>query len=310
MSASNNPTMRAADWALLLVLSFLWGGSFFFAKVTVTALPPLLVVLLRVGIAAVILIGTLRAAGLALPRDARTWRSLFVMGLLNNAIPFALFFWAQTHIPSGLAAILNGTTPLFGVVVAQLVGQERMTAARILGVALGIVGVALMIGPGLLAGLGTDTIAEIACLAAALSYAFAGVFGRHALRDLPPIVTATGQLMATTVVMIPIVAIAVPGIGQLRPDATVIGAVIGLAVLSTALAYVFYFRILASAGSTNLLMVTQVMPITTIVLSWLFLGEQLEARHLLGMIVIALGFAAIDGRPFRLLRRAAPTPGL
>ncbi|HEY1719952.1 MAG TPA: DMT family transporter [Magnetospirillaceae bacterium] len=309
MNQAPNPTMRAAEWVLLLILSLLWGGSFFFAKIAVGELPPLLVVLLRVAIAAIILLAVLRLTGLSSPRDGRSWRNLFIMGLLNNAIPFALFFWAQTHIPSGLAAILNGTTPLFGVIVAQLVGQERMTVARVIGVLLGIVGVAVMIGPALLAGLGSDAIAEIACLCAALSYAFAGVFGRHYLRALQPMVTATGQLIATTVVMVPVVALTVPGLGALHPSLTVIGAMIGLAVLSTALAYVLYFRILAAAGSTNLLLVTQVMPITTILLSWGFLGEHLQARHLAGMAIIALGFAATDGRVFQRLKRPAPSLG-
>ncbi len=307
MGNAGNPTMRPTEWALLLVLSLLWGGSFFFAKIAVGGLPPLLVVLARVAIAAAVLLPVLYLSGLKLPHDLRTWRSLFIMGALNNAIPFGLFFWAQTHIASGLAAILNGTTPLFGVIVAQMVGQERLTPARIAGVGLGIAGVAVMIGPGLLAGMSTNVVAEFACLCAALSYAFAGVFGRHALRDLPPMVTATGQLTATTVMTAPIVILAVPGLGALHPDTTTVAATIGLAVISTALAYVLYFRILAAAGSTNLLMVTQLIPVTTILLSWSFLGERLEARHFLGMIVIGFGFAAIDGRPLRRLtaRRAA-----
>jgi drug/metabolite transporter (DMT)-like permease len=295
--------MRAAEWVQLLVLSLLWGGSFIFAKVAVSELPPLVVVLARVAIAAAVLVPALYLTGLRLPRNWRSWRALFVMGLLNNAIPFGLFFWAQTHIASGLAAILNGTTPLFGVLVAQLAGQERLTGTRVAGIGLGAAGVAVMIGPGLLAGVSTDLVAEIACLCAALSYALAGVYGRSALRALPPLVTATGQLTATTAMMLPIVAFAVPRLDGLRPDTVTISAVIGLAVVSTALAYVLYFRILARAGSTNLLLVTQLMPVTTILLGWLFLGEELGLRHFAGMAIIALGFAAIDGRPARRLLR-------
>jgi drug/metabolite transporter (DMT)-like permease len=305
MSERANPIMGAAEWALLLVLSVLWGGAFFFGKLGVSALPPLVVALLRVGIAALVLMAVARLAGARLPRDWRTWRALFIMGILNNVIPFVLILWGQTHIASGLAAILNATTPLFGVIVAQLAGgQERLTAPRLAGVLLGLLGVAAMIGPGLTGGLAGDTLAELACLGAALSYAFAGVFGRRALRDLPPLVTATGQLVASTTILLPIVLVATPGLLDLRPALPVLAAIVALAVAGTALAYVIYFRILAAAGSTNILLVTLLIPVSAVLLGGIFLGERLEARHALGMALIALGLAAIDGRLLRRLRRA------
>jgi drug/metabolite transporter (DMT)-like permease len=305
MPGSGNPTMRAREWALLLALSVLWGGSFFFSKIAVSTLPPLVIALARVAVAAAVLVAVLHPSGGRLPRGWRIWRALFVMGLLNNAIPFALFLWAQTQIPSGLAAILNGTTPLFGVVVAGAVGQERLTLARLSGIGLGALGVAAMVGPGLVGGLGAHTVAEIACLAAALSYALAGVFGRRHLATLPPLTTATGQLMASAVLLTPLVACTVPDLGAFNPDRGAIMAVVGLAVVSTALAYVIYFRILAAAGSTNLLLVTQLIPVSAILLGAVFLGERLEARHFAGMAIIALGFAAIDGRVLRFFRRRA-----
>ena len=308
MTAAVNPRMGGAEWALLILLSLLWGGAFFFAKLGVTELPPLLVVFLRVSLAAITLGAVLVVLRQPLPTDWRIWLALFAMGLVNNVIPFALFFWSQTHIPSGLAAILNATTPLFGVVIAQLAGgQERLTAARVAGIALGISGVAIMLAPGLVEGIGGDTLAECACLAAAFSYGVAGVFGRRYLRDLPPLVTAAGQLMGSTAIMAPVIAFAVPEPWALHASQGAIAAVIGLALISTALAYVIYFRILARAGSTNILLVTLLIPVSAILLGGLFLGERLAARHIIGMAVIALGLAAIDGRPIGMLRRALRT---
>lgn len=306
MNERTNPIMGATEWALLLVLSVLWGGAFFFGKLGVSALPPLVVALLRVGIAALVLMAVIRFAGVRLPRDLRTWRALAIMGILNNVIPFVLILWGQTHIASGLAAILNATTPLFGVIVAQLAGgQERLTVPRLVGVLLGLLGVAAMIGPGLAGGLAGDALAQLACLGAALSYAFAGVFGRRALCDLPPLVTATGQLMASTTILLPVVLVATSGLLDLRPALPVLAAIVALAVTGTALAYVIYFRILAAAGSTNILLVTLLIPVSAALLGGICLGERLEARHALGMALIALGLAAIDGRVMRLVRRRA-----
>ncbi len=309
MSEDRNPTMGPTEWALLVVLSILWGGAFFFGKLGVSALPPLVVALLRVGIAALTLMVVTRLLGQSLPRDRRAWRALLIMGVLNNVIPFVLILWGQTHIGPGLAAILNATTPLFGVIVAHLASrQEQLTAPRIAGVLLGLAGVAAMLGPAILgmtrpAGGAGAPLAELACLGAALSYAFAGVFGRRHLRDLPPLVTATGQLMASTAVMLPIALLATPGLLALRPAVPIMAAIVALAVLGTALAYVIYFRILAAAGSTNILLVTLLIPVSAALLGILFLGEKLAARHALGMALIALGLAAIDGRLVRLARR-------
>jgi drug/metabolite transporter (DMT)-like permease len=296
--------MGGTEWALLVLLSFLWGGAFFLSKIAVAEVPPLLLVFLRASLAAATLVVILTIMGQRLPGDWRTWRALLVMGLFNNAIPFALLFWGQTHIPSGLAAILNATTPLWSVVIAQLAGgQERLTTQRVFGVLLGLIGVAVMLAPGFAARVGGDTLAECACLIAALSYGIAGVFGRRFLRGLAPLATAAGQLVASSAIMLPVVLLAVPDIWTIRPDSGVAMAVLGLALLGTALAYVIYFRVLATAGATNILLVTLLIPVSAALLGGLFLNEKLEARHLIGMAVIALGLAAIDGRPFMLLRR-------
>ena len=289
--------MSATDWLLLVTLSVLWGGSFFFAKLAVLELPPLTVALGRVAIAAAILVTLARMTGLALPDRLPAWRPYIVMGLLNNAVPFGLIFWGQTHIPSGLAAILNATTPLFTALVAHAAtADERLNTARLVGVAAGLAGVTVMIGPDLLRALGADVLGQLACLLAAVSYAFAGVYGRR-FRGEPPLRVATGQLVASSVLLAPVVILLDRPWTLAPPSATAIAALVALAALSTALAYLIYFRILARAGATNVALVTFLIPVSAILLGTLLLSEQLAARHIVGMIAIALGLAAIDGRP-------------
>jgi drug/metabolite transporter (DMT)-like permease len=289
--------MSAADWLLLVTLSVLWGGSFFFAKIAVLELPPLTVALGRVGIAAAILVVLARATGVTLPERLTAWRPYVLMGLLNNAVPFGLIFWGQTHIPSGLAAILNATTPLFTVLVAHwATADERLNTARLVGVAAGLAGVTVMIGPDMLRALGADVLGQLACLLAAVSYAFAGVYGRR-FRGEPPLRVAAGQLVASSVLLAPVVILLDRPWTLAPPSATAIAALLALAALSTALAYLIFFRILARAGATNVALVTFLIPVSAILLGMLLLGEQLAARHIVGMIAIALGLAAIDGRP-------------
>jgi drug/metabolite transporter (DMT)-like permease len=303
MTMAINPRMGGREWGLLILLSLLWGGAFFCVKVSVGEIPPLALVLPRAGLAALALIAILPLLGERLPRGIAPWRALIVMGVLNNAIPFALLNWGQTHVASGLAAMLNATTPLFSAAIAQLAGQERLTPARIAGLSLGVAGLAVMLAPDPDAG-SESLWAELACLGAALSYGIAGVFGRRHLRGLPPLAAAAGQLIASTTIMLPVVLVCVPQAWSLRPGAGVIAAVIALALFGTALAYAIYFRILATAGATNLLLVTVLIPVSAALLGGLFLGERLAARDFLGMGVIALGLATIDGRPLAALRRA------
>ena len=296
------PTMSPRDWALLVFLSGLWGGSFFFNQVAVAALPPLTIVAIRVALAAAILLAVLRALGLAFPREPETLRAVLVMGLLNNAIPFTLIVWSQSQIASGVAAILNASTPLFTVLLAHgLTADERLTPSRLAGVLVGLGGVAAMLGT---AGLGAHRLAELACLGAAFSYALAGIYGRR-LRGLglPPLASAAGQMTAASLVLVPL-ALAVDRPWALPPPGwPVVAALVGLAALSTALAYVVYFRLLARVGATNLLLVTFLVPVTAILLGVAVLGEVLTPRHLAGMALIGLGLAAIDGRAPGLLRR-------
>lgn len=297
--------MGLSEWVLLLILSMLWGGSFFFVGVAVDELPPFTIVALRVGVAALALLAIAFAMNLSLPRNGHTMAAFLAMALLNNAIPFSLIVWSQTVLASGLAAILNATTPLFALLVAHVSTiDEKVNRARGIGLAVGFAGVVVLVGPQALDGLGSSLLAQFACLAASLSYAFAGVFGRRFHRlGVPPLVAAAGQLAAATILLVPLAIVVDTPWRLALPSTSVIAAIAALAVLSTAIAYLLYFRILASAGATNLLLVTFLIPLSAAVLGTAFLGERFEFSHGAGMALIGAGLAAIDGRPFSRLRR-------
>lgn len=309
--AEINRRMGAAEWALLLALSVLWGGSFLFVGVAVRELPPLTIVVARVALAALALHLVLRAGGRALPRDRRVWAAFFAMGLLNNAVPFTLIAWGQAYIASGVASILNATTPLFTVLVAHvLTADERATPQKVAGVVVGLLGVAAMIGGDALRSLGVDVAAQLAVLAGAVSYAFAGVFGRRfKAMGVGPLETAAGMLTASTLLLAPLMLALDRPWSLSGPSGAALGAVIGLALVSTALAYILYFRILATAGATNLLLVTFLIPVSAILFGAAFLGERLDPRHFVGMALIGLGLAAIDGRAVEAVKRLSPGTG-
>jgi drug/metabolite transporter (DMT)-like permease len=291
--------MALRVWLWLLSLSVLWGGSFFFAKVAVGELGPFTVVFARVSLAALAL-----ALVVPLRRDA-PWPTYFAMGFLNNALPFSLIFWGQTAIGSGLASILNATTPLFTLVVAHyLTSDEKIDRTKVAALLIGLLGVVVLIGPSALVGSST-LWGQAACLAAALSYAFAGIYGRRFRRmGIAPAEAAAGQLTASTVLILPIMLVIDRPWMVPPPSLTVWLALGALALLSTALAYVLYFRILAAAGATVLLLVTFLIPVPAILLGAMVLGEQFESRHYAGMALIGLGLAIIDGRIAGLLRAA------
>ena len=295
-TATIDRQMTPATWAQLVLLGIIWGGSFFFARIAVAEIHPLVLVLFRVAIAAVALHLYLALAGpsfrLALPH----WRGLLLLGILNNAIPFSLIFAGQTVLGAGLASVLNATTPFWTLVVANaLTSDERMTWNRLAGVLLGIAGTAVMILPGLQAGLDGPVWAKAALIGASMSYALALMVARR-LREVPAPVMATGQLTASTIVMIPVVLVVEDGTGLFVASAGVWSAVIALAVVSTALAYLLYFRIVARAGATNASLVTLIVPVSAILLGTLFLGERLAPLEILGMAIILMGLLAIDGR--------------
>jgi len=299
--------MSGRTWVMLLALAMVWGGSFFFNGVAVRELPSITLVWLRVACAAATLLIVLRLLGQRMPMERRVWLAFLGMGLLNNALPFVLIVWGQHRIASGLASILNATTPLFTVLVAHLLtSDEKLTALKGTGVVVGFAGAAVMIGPDALGGLGSDVLAQLACLAAALSYALAGIFGRRFKRmGVPPLATAAGQVSASTVLLLPLMLLVDRPWTLPMPHAATWGAMLGVGLLSTALAYVLYFRILAVAGATNLLLVTFLIPVSAILLGTLVLGELLLPRHFLGIALIGLGLAFIDGRlPRRIAARA------
>ena len=298
-------TMGPAEWAMLLVLSVLWGGSYFFIGVAVKELPPLTIMMLRVGCAALTLNLVVRLMGQSMPRDPKVWLAFCGMGLLNNVIPQTLIVWGQTQIPSGLASILNATTPLFTVLVAHIfTSDEKMTGNKLVGVIIGFIGVAIMIGPEALGGLGSNVWAQFAVLLASAFYGISGVFGRRFKKmGVQPMVTATGQLTASTLMLAPLALLVDHSWTLAQPSLAAWSAIAGLALLSTALAYLLFFRLLASSGATNLLLVTFLIPISAVFLGSLFLGEHLEAKHFIGMACIALGLAAIDGRLLAKFKR-------
>jgi drug/metabolite transporter (DMT)-like permease len=301
-TSSINTSMGTREWLMLIVLSVLWGGSFFFVGVAVSELPPLTIVTLRVGLAAITLWTIALMMGLRPPKSIKIWLTFIVMGLLNNVIPFSLIVWGQTHIASGLASVLNATTPLFGVVVVGLLlADERATPMKLIGVAIGFLGVVIMIGmPNLDVAEQGSTLAQMAILVAALSYAFAGVYGRRFKgMTLSPVIIAAGQVTGSSLVLAP-TALYIDGplalFGPSAPSVSTWASILTLAVFSTALAYVLYFKILASSGATNILLVTLLVPVSAILLGSLFLNETLEWIHFVGIGLIAVGLSAIDGR--------------
>jgi len=305
--------MNRSDWLILGVLALIWGGAFFFIGVAVRHVPPLTYVLLRLSIAAAAMWTYLkvRRQPLGLPREV--WGAILLLAFLNNALPFTLFGWGQTHIASGLASILNATTPIWGVVVAHfLTADERMSPRKIAGVLLGFGGVATMIGPALLSDIGTDGLAQLACVTASLSYALAAVWARRFRRlGVSPLSVTTGQLTAGAVMMLPFSLIVDQPWTRAFPPLSALAAITALALLCTAFGYVLYFRLIDRAGATNALLVTLLVPPVAILLGGLFLGEQLAPQDFMGLGLIALGLAAIDGRlvsaiwPGRRLPKAA-----
>jgi len=302
MRTSVTKTMGPMEWLLLVFLSVLWGGSFFFGKVALSELRPFTIVLGRVCIAAIALNSIVRATGHRMPSSPKMWAAFLVMGLLNNLIPFSLIFWGQTQISSSLASVLNATTPVWTVLLAHgLTLDERLTPNRLGGVLFGLTGVVIMIGVDALQGLGINALAQLAVVGAAISYSFASIYGKR-FTGTPPIVTAAGQITCTTVMIIPITLLVDKPWLLPMPGLNVWGAILGLALLSTALAYLIYFRLLPTVGATNLMLVTFLIPVSAILLGMTILGEQLDLLHLAGMGLIGLGLMAIDGRILRIIK--------
>jgi drug/metabolite transporter (DMT)-like permease len=294
--------MRTTDWLLLFALSVLWGLTYFFGVIATHSIPPLTLVLLRVSLAAMVLVPIVLLMGFRLPNTIATWRSLAILAILNNIIPFTLMFYGQPHVTGGLASVINATTPLFTILIARIFAQEPLSAAKIAGVLLGLAGVAVLMGPAA-ANMHATSLLGMACfLGASISYGVSALWLRG-FRDTPPMVSAAGQLICSSTIMLLPAAMERAWLLPM-PSLTVIGAVVGLAVLSTAVAYVLFFRISATAGATNVMLVTLLIPVTATGLGAAFLGEELTVHQIMGALIIGSGLLIIDGRLLRLARSA------
>jgi drug/metabolite transporter (DMT)-like permease len=292
----------ARDWSLLAALSVLWGGSFFFNGVVLRELPPFTLVLLRVALAAIILLPVLFVQRLPFPKGWAGWQPFFLVALFNNVLPFSLIVTGQTHIPSGLASILNATTPLFTVMVMAAAGEEKLYFRRLAGVIVGLIGVTILRGSGLGFESGQG-LGILLCLAAALSYGISALIARRSLADSPPLATATFQLMASSLMMAFVAGIFERPWQLPMPGAVTWLALFGLAALSTALAYIVFFRVLRRSGATNVMLVTLLVPVTAILLGSLVLGEHISLREIAGALVIGSALLLIDGRVLRFFQR-------
>lgn len=297
--------MGPQEWGMLIILSFLWGGSFFFIRIALSGLPTATVVMLRLSIAAIALAMVVITQGFQLPRQPEQIRALLFLGICNSAIPFALIIWSENYIGSGTASIMNATTPLFGVVLAHFfTHDEKFSVRKIVGVIFGFSGVAIMVFPNLLdQSARTNAVAQLAVLSAAFFYAISGVFGKR-LKNLriEPLVAATGQLIVASCIWIP-VGVMIDRPWQIPfPGWPIWLAVLGLALLSTASAYILYFRILQAAGATNVMLVTLLIPVTAILLGIAFLHEDMNTYKWSGISLIGLGLLIIDGRVLSKIR--------
>ncbi len=288
-------SMKPTEWGMLILLSIFWGGSFFFTEIALLDFQPFTLVFLRVSLAAAILIGVVYMRGQRMPGSLKVWLAFLIMGALNNAIPFSLIVWGQTRIESGVASIFNATTPIFTVLLAHvLTSDERLTVRKVLGVLMGFTGVYIMMQPELKDGFSWRGLGQVAVIGAAISYACAGIYGKR-LKKTAPMVNSAGMLICSTLMMLPLAAI-IDTPWSISPSPGAVAAVFGIAVISTAMAYLLYFRILATAGATNVLLVTFLIPISALLLGVGVLGEVVKVLEIAGMGCIFLGLMVIDGR--------------
>jgi len=304
MAQQINQQMSLSDIITLLILSALWGGSFFFVEILVAHLPPLTIVTAQVTLAALalwIIVWTLK---LPTPKTWQHWRGLALIGLLNNALPFCLIVWGQTQISSSLASILNATTPFFTVLIAgAILMDEALTKMKFIGVIIGLLGTIILIGPDALMGQTDSLLGQLAVIAAALSYAIAGVYARRFKTwQLSPLIIATGQVTMASLILLPLTLILDQPWENASLAMSAVLALCGLAFFSTVIAYILYFRLIERAGATNAALVTFLVPISASLLGVIILGENFTALHALGMGLIALGLLIMDGRMMRYIR--------
>jgi drug/metabolite transporter (DMT)-like permease len=280
--------------------------SFIFIKVAAAEVPAFTLVLVRVGLAALALHAFVLLSGRRFPPGRSIFAGYAFMGLINNIVPFALIVYATLRLGAGAASILNATAPIFALFVAHVAtADEKITAAKLIGILLGIAGVAAMAGPHAVAGLTGDILAVAAMLVACFFYGLSAIYGRR-FNSIDPAVSATCQLTASTILLIPLAFIVERPWTLPMPGGTTVAAMVALALLSTALAYIIYYALIRRAGGTNTILVTLLIPVGGVYLAWVMLGERLTIEEMAGMLLIGLGLVVIDGRALGLLRRAAP----
>ena len=286
----------ATDWLLIGLLAAIWGGSFLFGRILMIEWPPFTVVFLRVSIAALTLWIFLIVTSRKFPKDINLVKMVLVMGILNNVIPFSLILIGQREIGSGLAAVVNAMTPIWTLIIANFfTSDEKFTTNKIAGIVFGFLGVTVLIGADFVQGLTASAWAQGAVLGATISYGFASVWGKR-FKGQDPIIISTGQLTASSIIMLPIIFLVEDPFAISAPSLEMLVSLIGLAVVCTAFAYVLFFKILDSAGATNASLVTFLVPVSAIILGIIWLGEILTTSNILGMILIITGLALVDGR--------------
>jgi drug/metabolite transporter (DMT)-like permease len=276
----------------------LWGGAFLLIEIGLRSYPPNSLVFMRMALAVPPMLMVMRLMGVSLPRGAGNWGKLFIVGALNCALPFMLFFWGQQSLDSGYASILNATTPLWGVIAAHfLTSDERLTPARMLGVLTGFAGIIVMVGPTAMKGLSGNLLAQTVCLISTLFYSFAAIYSRRLTSSgMTPITIATGQTAMAALFMLPVVLIVDQPWTLPVPSLASTLAGLALALLSTALAYILYFRLIEKAGASNAQLVAFLMPVLAVTLGIVFLGERLTSGQLGGAALIGVGVVLLDGR--------------
>lgn len=297
--------MSTSQWLLLLALSLLWGAAFLFVGIAVHDLPVFTIVLVRLGLAALVLVPVTIAVGHRLPTTLAGWWPFMVMAVLNNVVPMSLIVAGQTQIAAGLASVLNATTPLFALLVAFALAGERLVRNKVVGILLGIVGVAILVGPAAVTGKTSSVLGMSCVLGGALSYGFSGLWGRR-FASTPPMVTAAAQLTCSSLILLPITLLVDQPWRLPMPSGSTIAALVGLAVLSTALAYILFFRIMAVSGSNAVMLVTLLIPVSGLALGGLVLGEPIVINQMAGALVIALSLLVIDGRLVQALASRSP----
>jgi drug/metabolite transporter (DMT)-like permease len=273
------------------MLSVLWGGSFLFIRVAVPALGPFLLVELRVGLAAAALLLYALAAG-SMPKIRGRWRSFLVLGFLNAAVPFSLISAAETHLTASLAAILNSTTVMFTAIVAAVWMGDALTARKAIGIVLGIVGVSVLVGWDPLPLNGFVLLAVAAMLLASLSYALGATYAKQSFSGIPPVGMALGQLGGAVALLLPLAVVSLP---ERAPSIVVIFSMLGLAFLSTAVAYLIYFRLIENVGPTSTVTVTLLVPVFGLLFGVLLLEEPFGPGTLAGLGIILTSVVLITG---------------